>query len=372
MDGNEDSCTNCKQKMGKEETHFKCDLCVQKIHKNCASLSGSEIKCMPLQKRVLILLCNNCKMMLSKSQCMIELMEEMRNELTNLRKEVEILKTEISTKPDNEVCFNKTFSQVVLNSGKAYTKNSVQSPSLVIKPKLKQNSEKTRKDLKSKIQPSQLGIGIKNVRETKQGGIVVKCLTKSDVEKLKDSSEKHLGNNYIIEIPQLNLPKMKIVGYNGEYNIEELEQIIRQQNTWIEKDDKINLTYMKRVKRLNTSTIFFECCPKLYWKIMDQKKIFIGWERYVVYENLNISRCFKCQEYYHKSERCHNEQACEICAENHCRDQCLGHIKKCKNCVNANDKFKTEYNTDHAASDTECPSTKYHIDLLRSRTDYGK
>ena len=374
MDGNEDGCPNCKQIIKDDEQHYKCDLCVQRIHKNCATLSGSEIKCMPLQKRVLILVCLDCKKMMSKTPLLIQLIEEMKNELTLLKEEVSDLKMEIKAKKNvgETIISERSFSEVIKNGEKYKAQNNSQSPSLIIKPKKNQSSEKTKNDLKRNIQPNQLNVGIKNIRETKQGNIVIKCTANNDIEKLKQAAENCLGDHYIIETLKLNSPRMKIVGYSGEQDKEELEQVIRQQNTWINEAEKMNITFIKKIKNKNTSTIFFECSSALYWKMMSQKKIFIGWERYSVYENLNIHRCFKCQEYYHKIDECKNEVTCEYCAGNHESNICTKQTMKCKNCFNANDRYKTKYNTCHASSDPECPTNKYHLNLLRSRIDYGR
>lgn len=265
-----------------------------------------------------------------------------------------------------------TFADILRNTQNYGIQANSQSPTLIIKPKQKQNSERTKKDLKEKILPERLNIGIKNIRETKQGSIVIKCTNQNDIDKLKEAAEGDLSENYSIETLKLNLPRMKIVGYGGSLSAKQLEDVVRRQNTWIENEDKINFTYVKKIKNKNTSTIFFECSPKLYWKMINIKKICIGWERHNVYENLSINRCFNCQEYYHKSGQCEREVSCEHCADNHESSTCMqGTPKKCKNCVIANEKFKTNHNTAHAASDPECPSTKYHIDLLRSRINYA-
>lgn len=369
MDGNQNSCTNCKQTI-KEEQFYKCDLCIQSIHKNCASLSASEIKCMPLQKRLLILLCNECRELLAKTPLMLKQMEEIKTEIKSLMTEIKSLKND-TDRYNTKGLENNLYAQVLRNRSEKYEENKGGLPSLIIKPKQKQKSEKTKKDLRNQIQPSQLKIGIKNMRETKQGGMVIKCSEKEDIKLLKQAAEDCLGKDYDIELPKLNLPKIKIVGYSGDKSPEELEDIIKQQNKWIEHKDKLKINYIRKNRGKHTSTIYSECSPELYWKMMDHKKLFIGWERCIVYENLAVTKCFKCQGYFHKSNNCENEISCEHCAGNHERKSCTTQIKKCKNCEIANIKYKLGHNVNHTASDPECPSTKYHLNLIRSKTDYG-
>ena len=367
MDGNENNCPNCKQTISGDEQIYKCDLCIRGIHKACANLSASEIKCMPLQKRLLILLCNDCKMMLGKTPLMLQLLEEMRSEVNGLKNQVKELKLEITSARNS----GKAYSDVLRsNNENLQTEHKFQSPSLIIKPKNKQGSEKTKKDLTNNIQPNILNIGIKQIRETKQGCIVIKCREKSDIDKLKHAAEGCLSHNYDVEVPKLNLPKMKIIGYCGQQKESELEATIRQQNLWIDKSDKFSITYIKRAKNKDVSTVFFECSPKLYWKMINQKKVFIGWQRCSVYENLSISRCFKCQDYFHKSTDCNNAITCGYCAGSHDGSECAQQVKKCKNCMNANGRFKLTNDTNHTAFDLECPTTKYHVNVIRSKIDY--
>lgn len=96
----------------------------------------------------------------------------------------------------------------------------------------------------------------------------------------------------------------------------------------------------------------------------------ILWERYPVYEDLNIPRCFRCQEYYHKISNCKNECVCEFCAGHHEVKNCPKVDKKCKNCVSANEKYKTNYDINHESSCNECPSYKYFLGVLRSKINY--
>lgn len=105
--------------------------------------------------------------------------------------------------------------------------------------------------------------------------------------------------------------------------------------------------------------------------MMKNKKIFIDWERCAVYEDLSIARCFGCQGFYHKSNTCTKRIVCGNCAGGHLTTECQSQAKKCHNCASSNSVHKTGYDVNHAVSDPVCPSYKYHIDVLRSRVDYG-
>lgn len=104
---------------------------------------------------------------------------------------------------------------------------------------------------------------------------------------------------------------------------------------------------------------------------MEHKKIHIEWSRCPVYEDLTVTRCYNCQEFYHKNNKCTKKIVCEYCAEEHKAEMCQKNIRKCNNCLQANNKFNRNYKVTHATTDPDCPSHKYHIELLKSKIEYN-
>lgn len=109
----------------------------------------------------------------------------------------------------------------------------------------------------------------------------------------------------------------------------------------------------------------------VFSKLMNLKKVYINWQRYAVYEDLSVVRCFKCQQYYHKSENCPNKEVCEYCTGEHHIKECPKSIKKCANCSWNNNNYNVNYNVNHEANNPECPSYKYLLNILRGKIDYG-
>lgn len=86
MEGNElddNKCVKCKQTCSEE--YYKCDSCLHKIHKKCANINPSEVRCMPLQKRVLLLICDECRMFMARMPFMMKLLEEMRKDIDAMK-----------------------------------------------------------------------------------------------------------------------------------------------------------------------------------------------------------------------------------------------------------------------------------------------
>lgn len=363
MEENEKNCLKCDNRIS-DDQYYECDSCLGIIHKTCVDLSASEVKCMPLRKRLLLLICDNCKKLLARLPYLVGIIENMKEDIEKIKSRAEFSNT-----------VPKSYSEVIkeehnpaVNINKTRTKNF---PTLIIKPKSTQTGEKTKQDLKNKINPTLLNIGIRNSKCTKQGNVVLKCETKDDIEKLKKETEKTLGNKYIVETPKMRMPKVKIIGYNGQKSTNELESSIRSQNSWIQQEDGLKVTYIKKTKGGKSSTIFIECEAKLFHKMMDVKKVYIDWERYPIYEDLDVMRCFHCQGFFHKSDNCDREKVCAKCGENHEELSCKVQTKGCNNCCIANEQYKMQYRTDHSAADPKCPSTQYHKEIMRSRTDYG-
>lgn len=350
-------CVKCKQICS--EDYFKCDSCLNRIHRKCANLTPSEVKCMPLQKRVLLLICEECKMYIARMPHMIKLMEEMKRDIDAIRNDMRAPLPE------------KTYANVLQNGPNLKGKFKSSLPTIVIKPKVTQNTQKSKREIQNSINPANLNLGIKNLRETKQGSIVITCGTEQDMKLFKEEAEKKLNENYKIELSKKILPRIKIAGYSGDESIENLEEKIRKQNKWIDAADHLRITYIRRIKNKPNSTINAECSGSLFNKMLSYGKVYIGWESLPVYEDLTVSRCYKCQGFRHKSSNCNRAEVCGNCAGNHSTLGCERQIKKCINCKIANGSYNLQLNMDHSAIDPECPSLKYQLGLLQSKIDYN-
>lgn len=200
---------------------------------------------------------------------------------------------------------------------------------------------------------------------------MVKCQNREETEKLQKEAEKVLDANYEVHITKLRKPRIKIINCDTDMSEKQIEEDIRDQNQFIKENDKLIVTYIKKHKNSEFKTVYAECSPELFQKFMYEKKVYLQWERYRVYEDISIPRCFKCQEYYHKNNECNKKTVCEHCMGEHNIAECPKTTKKCVNCVVANQKFKTNHDVSHKASDLECPTYKYLIEVMRSKIDYG-
>ncbi|CAG9773625.1 unnamed protein product [Ceutorhynchus assimilis] len=233
-----ENCVNCKKKI--MDQFYMCDLCLSRVHKNCTSLSPCEIKCMPLQKRTLLLVCLGCKKYLPRTPELISLMDSMKNELIELKREILDLKNTSNQQNIYESSYAGMMQRNAMKSNEEETSSQIHT--LIIKPPEGQAPESAIKLIKQKVNPAEINVGIRSIKDTKQGSIIVKCTAKQDIERLKNTAIQKLGNNYTMKTPSKQNPRIKIVGYTGEQGYKDVEECIRSQNNWMVENYEFKVT----------------------------------------------------------------------------------------------------------------------------------
>ena len=91
-----------------------------------------------------------------------------------------------------------------------------------------------------------------------------------------------------------------------------------------------------------------------------------------MYDDLNIQRCYECCDFGHKSKNCNNCEICHICSEKHDRSiKCIPGKVRCNNCIEYNEKYKSNFQINHAASDiAHCSVFNIKKDQVINKTDY--
>lgn len=363
-------CGICGEAATAKNAVFSCDSCKERYCKQCAKLTASEVKVMELKEtRILKFHCDKCKkfethtLLQNAIEDKVKIIEAKEEIINFLRQKINELE---SSKSENPMLLS--YSEAA-QSNIIFPKINGNLPSIIIKPKQKQNFTKTETDIKKTITPTDLKIAIKNTRSTKDGGLVIKCSSRNDIEILKREAENKL-KDYDVQTTKMSWPRFKIAGFSEEISEQQIAKSIMEQNEIMESEDNLKITYVKKFKN-GTSIVFGECSPNIFRKLMTLKKVYINWQRYPVYEDISIIRCFKCQQHYHKQDACQNKESCEHCSEEHHIKDCSKILKKCSNCIRANNNYKTTHKVDHMATDPECPSYKYLLNIKRGKIDYG-
>lgn len=229
-------------------------------------------------------------------------------------------------------------------------------PVVLIKPKdINQKSETTKKEVKDKINP--IDNRINSIRTAAKGAIIVECRDVKASEQLKSSAVQKLGINYDVDLPKKRKPKFKICGMSDKLTDDEILNFIIKQNEYLKASD--DLKVLKTFERIDsyknkTYQAILETGSTAYKKIMDAEKLFIKWDSCRVFEQISVTRCFKCLGFNHFSKDCTKETKCKKCAENHPSSECNSDVIKCVNCVWHNEKLNLQLDTKHDAFSRDC------------------
>lgn len=119
-----------------------------------------------------------------------------------------------------------------------------------------------------------------------------------------------------------------------------------------------------------------EVSAQLYEYISNRGfKIHIGHQTFTAIDDFKVYLCFKCGRYNHSGHNCQNDPKCILCGGDHMTCDCDSTTEKnhCINCEYANNKYETNYQTDHTANNISlCEILKKKINMVIANTDYIK
>ncbi|KAK9675181.1 hypothetical protein QE152_g40581 [Popillia japonica] len=158
---------------------------------------------------------------------------------------------------------------------------------IILKPvNENQRSERTQQEIKMKIDPSKLAIGIEKINNIGKGGVAISCVNNNSKEKLKTTVEKELGGNYEVIEPKLKKPQMIVTGVELEVINQDNENILKsiiEQNQLHTGESmcseiSIHRKFTNKNKK-NYGNVIINVEPEMYRKLMNLGKINIGWKR---------------------------------------------------------------------------------------------
>lgn len=354
-------CGKCAVKFKSKDPIINCSgKCKLNFHLKCVDLSISDLQC--IQKcKGLMWFCDNCNLAL--------------NDIWGLKNEFSCLGEQITSEINeikNVLNSIKPIGKEVYNISERKTYAKVASEVVIVKPKNKdQECKKTLEAVQKCVNPSILEVGINEVRNAKEGGVVIKCNSKTEVNKVKTIIEKKLGKTYNIDAPELKNPTVKIVDIEKEMTEDELLTYLKKQNFFL-NHDSLSLT-VKVFKKMKTKFMaILECDPESYQRIMKERFLYLDWARCRVFEYVSVLRCFGCGGFGHKKEQCSSVSRCLKCAvSDHTSDQCNSDIVKCINCIEANGTVKTNFNVYHSIYSVNCPVLQKKIEIQRQKIRYS-
>nr|CAI5828984.1 unnamed protein product [Callosobruchus analis] len=242
-------------------------------------------------------------------------------------------------------------------------------PAVIIEPESEQDAANTKSVIMQKINPVDSNLHISKIKQVKNGGILVGCKTSDDNERLRKLAQENLPTGYKVRTVGGVNPRIRITGLSENYSEEVLLNYISKMNRGIIDDTSaFKVISMSRTRK--NSKIFqavLQVDRGSYERVLNAGNIFVGYDSCVVFDAVEIHRCFNCNEYQHSSKFCKKSPSCPRCGENHLLKDCKSTTVCCVNCVKLVNKGEVNVSTHHAVWDINaCTSYKRATDKLRS------
>lgn len=238
----ESDCKICENELKSDEGYYRCDFCMDKCHEECVKLSPTEERVMPLKKRILMLVCDECKVVIKKMSTMIEAFDDMKKNMDEI-KDYMIKSVNVNERRSE----NNGMINNVTNYSKMVAKPK--KDKLIVKPAEKTNHDLVKQDVVNKINPVVLKTNISMGKNIKDGGVILEC-DKQKNSKIKEDIQKTLGEKYVVSEPKKNVPKLKIVNIPKHVDCkkEDLEEKIIVQNRLdnTKENFKLNIVYTSK------------------------------------------------------------------------------------------------------------------------------
>lgn len=353
-------------------------ICNRWTHAKCVKLSKSVAKSIEESDNVMYM-CDDCNSnslsaVNSKLNKMLSFMcicEERVNRseknVSNLIDQMSEIKMLLCDSKNKSETVNKIPTTKKAKTFAEKVKMSKNESVLLLKPKKNQNSSDTENDLKKVIDPTK--VCINNLRRFPKGGIAIECDNINGTREVQKLVNEKMSEQYVITVPELRRPRVKIVGIEEEMNEEELGEALKSQNEFLAKSEMkvINLFATKR----NNFTAIIEMDANSFEASMKARRVKIKWSSCFLCEDLNVYRCYNCNGYNHKRTNCTNKKSCQRCASDHDAKECNSTIEVCVNCKEANEKFNLRLSTNHSANSEKCTVYMRKVEAERRKIKYS-
>jgi hypothetical protein len=194
------------------------------------------------------------------------------------------------------------------------------------------------------------------------------CANEETRNIILDEVNDKLKDTALAKIPTMKKPKIKIkyvnsIGKSDEQIMEQLKadnMVINEATNW--KMIKREKVYRKGVMSETVENIIVEVDKVAYDSIMKTRKVKYEWQILLAVDSIHIHRCFNCNGFGHNASDCKNHLSCAKCAGQHKSIDCVSTVKKCVNCIKANEKYNLKININHVAWSNECTIYKRRLE----------
>ena len=167
---------------------------------------------------------------------------------------------------------------------------------LVVKSTSNQSSESIKNVLKTKINPTEMKIGIKTLKSLKDERVLTEVRSEDETNLLNTNISAKCGEALEVNLPKLRKPRLVIRNIPQDITVENVKETILAQNPELNmKPGEVISSFKFRTKRGDTNMVT-EVGPETRKKL-PQTRLKIGWLICNVGDYLVAKRRFKCSRY---------------------------------------------------------------------------
>lgn len=304
--------------------------------------------------------CESCSLYCIENESLKKLNAELTRHNNELRENNTFLRSHVA---DKDVF---SYARVAGNFPKKRIDNS--APAIILK---NQNADGIEPLLKKtmNILTTKSKIQIENVFKTKDK-VIVKCFKSADVAETEKLLQSLKSNDTSIMQEKKSDPKIKIVDVDQETATlpnEDIVQDIQLRNSFLFDRYQAKIDHKYQNNKTGKWTLLITVNALTYENIMQRNKLFIGSSHCRVFDDYNITMCFKCSKHGHHSQKKCNSTTfiCGICAESHSTKECSNKNSiKCCNCIAYNRKFNKNRDFNHKADEKNKCET--YLEILKN------
>ena len=243
---------------------------------------------------------------------------------------------------------------------------------ITVKSKKSHSAEAIKGILKSKINPTDIKVGINSLKALTDGRVLITTSRKEEAEVLEMDIKAKCGEELEAILHRRRNPRLVIRNIPEDITTSNIEEtLIKQNPDLLLKAGDINPKYNYETKK-HTRNLVVEVNAQTR-KLLLQKKVKLGWTICKVEDYLVATRCFKCSRFNHRHQDCRGEETCPLCAGRHKMKECTANSSeyKCINCATCNLHNNTARICDnHSTLDRNCPSLQVLLERYRQNIDY--
>lgn len=309
--------------------------------------------------------CEECQEYIKELNCEKRINKELAKHNTELREHNNFLRNLSSAPAGHLSQANTSYANIVANIPKK--QEFVQ---LIVKPG--ENYKGNVMDIVKKQVAEKTAAKVMKINRVENGTVYVKCNSIQDSEAILQTLKNENSDILTAAAYKKENPKVRITDILESVDEEELANDIIKRNQLPTESIVIQHRY---TQRNNKYGVLAEVTMDAYDKIMRSATVYVGYQCCRVFDEFNINRCKKCCGYNHSLNKCkknqNRKQKCLKCAGDHEVSECSSEIKRCINCMSANNYLTKKRSIDHTADDiSHCESYKVRWEQHVTNTNY--